>query len=61
MLILYYKLGKAFNKNGILTALFPLIMLPIIGFGDSLYNNRSYIKNDSKNSLEKDYKFKKKI
>ena len=59
MLILYYKLGKAFNKNGILTALFPLIMLPIIGFGDSLYNNRSYIKNDSKNSLEKDYKFKK--
>ena len=59
MLILYYKLGKAFNKNGVLTALFPLIMLPIIGFGDSLYNNRSYIKNDSKNSLEKDYKFKK--
>ena len=59
MLILYYKLGKAFNKNGFLTALFPLIMIPIIGFGDSLYNNRSYIKNDSKNSLEKDYKFKK--
>ena len=59
MLILYYKLGKAFNKNGVLTALFPLIMIPIIGFGDSLYNNRSYIKNDSKNSLEKDYKFKK--
>ncbi len=59
MLILYYKLGKAFDKNGILTALFPLIMMPIIGFGDSLYNNRSYVKNDSKNSLEKDYKFKK--
>ena len=59
MLILYYKLGKAFNKNGILTALFPLIMMPIIGFGDSLYNNRNYVKNDSKNSLEKDYKFKK--
>lgn len=59
MLILYYKLGKAFNKNGILTALFPLIMIPIIGFGDSLYNNRNYVKNDSKNSLEKDYKFKK--
>ena len=59
MLILYYKLGKAFNKNGFLTALFPLIMIPIIGFGDSLYNNRSYVKNDSKNSLEKDYKFKK--
>lgn len=59
MLILYYKLGKAFDKNGILTALFPLIMMPIIGFGDSLYNNRNYVKNDSKNSLEKDYKFKK--
>ena len=59
MLILYYKLGKAFNKNGVLTVLFPLIMIPIIGFGDSLYNNRSYVKNDSKNSLEKDYKFKK--
>lgn len=59
MLILYYKLGKSFNKNGVLTALFPLIMIPIIGFGDSLYNNRNYVKNDSKNSLEKDYKFKK--
>lgn len=59
MLILYYKLGKSFNKNGVLTALLPLIMIPIIGFGDSLYNNRNYVKNDSKNSLEKDYKFKK--
>lgn len=59
MLILYYKLGKSFDKNGVLTAIFPLVMIPIIGFGDSLYNNRNYVSNDSKNSLEKDYKLKK--
>ena len=29
-----YRLGKAFQKNGWLTLLFPFIMFPIIAFGD---------------------------
>lgn len=30
-----YRLGKVFGKNGILTMLFPIIMIPIISFSDS--------------------------
>lgn len=31
MLVAYYKLGKKFYKNGVLTLLFPFVMIPVIG------------------------------
>lgn len=38
--MLYYKLGKVFNKSNlfsILLTLFPIIFLPILAFGDLVY------------------------
>ncbi len=56
-LVIFYKLGKKFEKSGILTVLFPFVMIPVIGLGDSIYNKISYtttLKTDS----EKEYRRK---
>lgn len=40
LFVLYYKLGKVFNKSNlfsILLTLFPIIFLPILAFGDLVY------------------------
>ena len=34
ILVGYYKLGSRFGYNGLLTMLFPIIMIPVIGFGN---------------------------
>lgn len=57
--IIFYKLGKKFGKSGVLTALFPFIMIPVIGLGDSIYNGVSYVTSSLENGIEKEYKRKK--
>ncbi len=56
--IIFYKLGKEFGKSGVLTALFPFIMIPVIGLGDSIYNGISYVTSSLENETEKEYKRK---
>ena len=55
LLVLYYKLGASFGKSGFLTAILPIIMIPIIAFGSSAYNGVYYVDDDSKDALEKTY------
>ncbi len=55
-----YSIAKAFKKNVVLTILFPFIMIPIIGFGASCFNNNIYLSSQEK-SLEDDYKLRKKF
>ena len=56
-LFLLFHLGKQFKMNGFMTALFPVIMLPVIGFGDNTYEGYTFVNGDR--TLEIDYKFKK--
>lgn len=56
-LVMLYKLGTKFKYNGLLTMIFSLIYIPIIGFGTRLYENTTFVSNND--SLEKDYKRKK--
>lgn len=56
-IILFYKLGKKFGKNGILTVLFPFIMIPVIGFGEAVFENRRLFNNEV-NGIEKAYQLK---
>ena len=55
-LVFTYKLGTSFGKSGILTVLFVPIMLIIIAFGSSAFNNTYYVKDNSNSGLEKAYK-----
>lgn len=54
ILILYYRLAGKFNKSGLLMILFPMIMIPVIGYGSSFYENNIKINED----LEYKYKMK---
>ena len=58
-LCLFYQLGKKFQYSGILTMLFPIIMVLFIGFGVHPYEGRNYVSLGEKNSLEKSYQHKK--
>ena len=55
--ILLYQLGKKFKFNGLLTAIFPFIFIPLIGFGNKTFDGFQFV--NDKNSLEKDFKRKK--
>lgn len=55
LLYIIFKLGLAFKKSGFLTVLFPFIMFPVIGFGSSSFEGRSYV-DEEENAIEKDYK-----
>ena len=57
LLDLYWKLGKAFRSSGLLTILFPFIMIPIFGFGSSAFEGVCYI--SGRDTLEKEYSKKK--
>ncbi len=68
MLISNYKLGKNFNKSGVLTLLFSPVMIPIIAYGKSEFGgfstkkvNLESLSNDpsKKTDLEKRYGVKK--
>lgn len=56
-MVLLFRLGRAFNKSGLLTLLLPLIMFPVIGFGGSSFRGVNYIGNND--TLEKEFKHKK--
>lgn len=57
-LVMLYKLAIAFKKSGILMILFPLIMVLIIGYGTSSFNNKNFV-SESDGGLEKEYGKKK--
>lgn len=57
--ILFYKIGEKFKCSGILTMLFPIIMIPVIAYGSYLFEGRTFVNYDVKNSVEIDYKRKK--
>lgn len=46
LIVLFYKLGIKFGKNGFLTVLFPIIMILIISFGESMFNKTKMISDD---------------
>ena len=54
---LLYQMGKAFKKSGLITMLFPIVMIPIIAFGGSGFHDICYV--SEKDSLEKEYGKKK--
>lgn len=56
LLVVLYKLGTKFKYNGLLSMLFPIIYIPLMGFGSRLYEDVNYISGDR--GLEKDYKRK---
>ena len=57
-LVMLYKLAVSFKKNGILMILFPLIMILIIGYGSSSFNNKNFV-SEGDNALEKEFGKKK--
>lgn len=57
--VLFFKLGKKFEYNGLLTMLFPSIMILFIGFGIHTYEGRTYINYNDKKSIERYYKYRK--
>lgn len=58
LFVLFYKIGEKFEYSGIITVLFNVVMIPVIAFGDHLYDKRTFT-DDSVNSTEVDYKRKK--
>ncbi len=57
--VTFYKLGESFNVNKVLCAILPIIYLPILGFGSSLYNGYMYVSSDSQRETEKEYQYRK--
>ena len=58
-LVIFYQLGIRFQYNGIFTAILPIISLPMIGFGNHLYDGCMFADGDPNLAFEKDYKRKK--
>ena len=56
LLVLLYKLGTKFGKSGILFALIPYIMIPIISYGEYSYDNLKLVSDDDNSRI---FKFKK--
>ncbi len=59
ILVFFYQLGIKFQYNGIFSALFPIISLPIMGYGDHLYEGCLFVEGDPNLATEKYYKRKK--
>lgn len=59
ILVVFYQIGVKFKYNGILTALLSVIYIPIIGYGDHLYEGMTFVSTGDSKSLEKDYRYKK--
>lgn len=55
LLVLFYKLGEAFGKNGVLTAIFPFLMLPVIAYGVSSFDGIYFVTSNGDDALEKSY------
>ena len=58
MLIMFYSLGKRFKFSGLLTALFSIIFIPIIGFGTSSFDGRVMIDESNQKEIESNYRRK---
>ena len=58
-LVIFYTLGSRFKFNGLLTALLSFIFVPIIGFGNSLYQGRVVMDNLDPKDIEINYQRKK--
>ena len=56
-LVALYELAEKFKYNGVLAAIFPILYIPLMGFGNRLYDDINYVSEDK--TLEKDYKRKK--
>ena len=56
-LVTLYVLATKFKYNGILSMIFPIIYIPLMGFGSRLYEGISYVTEDR--TLENDYRRKK--
>lgn len=59
LLVVLYRIGTKFKYNGLLTALLSIIYIPIIGYGDHLYEGQVFVSTDDDKSLERDYRRKK--
>lgn len=58
ILVMFYTLGKRFKFNGLLTVVLSLIFIPIMGFGTSLYQGRSFVDDLNQKEIENNYKRK---
>ena len=56
LIVTFYKLAIKFKYSGLLTIIFPIIFIPLMGFGSRLYEGINYVNEDR--TLEKDYKRK---
>ena len=57
LLVIMYKIATNFKYSGLLAIIFPVIYIPLMGFGSRLYEGVSYVTEDL--TLEKDYRRKK--
>lgn len=58
ILVIFYTLGKRFKFNGLLTVILSFIYIPIMGFGTSLYQGRSFVDELNQKEIENNYKRK---
>jgi len=58
LFVVFYKVGEKFKYSGLITALFSLIMVPVIAFGISVYDSRIFVESGVSNSTEIEYKRK---
>lgn len=56
LIVTFYKLAEKFKYSGLLTIIFPIVFIPLMGFGSRLYENTNY--SSGEQTLEKDYKRK---
>lgn len=55
LLILFYQLGESFGYNGVLSALFPFIFIPFMGFSVHSYKGYIFVDDKSWFTLEREY------
>ena len=57
--VMLYKLGEKFGYNGWVSAIFFVIIIPMIAFGNRGYEGRNFVDPSITNASEKEYKRKK--
>lgn len=58
-LVLFYLLGKYFEYSPMLSAVLPIVYLPLMGFGSRLFKGTIYVESDYEKEVEKDYQYRK--
>ena len=59
LLIVFYRLGKEFQYNGILCLLLPIVFIPLIGYGTHFYGNNQYVSSTDSKVVERNYRLQK--